>query len=107
LRPGEDAFEDGRDRDRSSGRSGPTGGVCGATDGRTRRRAPAVAVTGATVFWYSLVAVSLVGWFLFGWLVLGQGIVDSAGEALGSGFAVLLIVSIVGTLRRSRRGRDG
>ncbi|GAB3154918.1 hypothetical protein GCM10027290_50170 [Micromonospora sonneratiae] len=60
-------------------------------------------VSRATVIWYALAAVILVGWFLFGWLVLQQGFVDSVGESAGTAFALLLIISIVGTLRRSRR----
>ncbi|ASW57376.1 hypothetical protein CIK06_02670 [Plantactinospora sp. KBS50] len=52
---------------------------------------------------YLLVAVILVGWFLWGWLGLRQGFVDSVGESAGAGFALLLLVSIVGSLRRSRR----
>lgn len=59
-------------------------------------------VSRATVFWYSAVGAVLFSWFLFGWLVLEQGFVDSVGEALGTGFALLLAISIVGTVRRSR-----
>jgi hypothetical protein len=59
-------------------------------------------VSRATIIWYSLVAAMLFGWFLFGWLVLRQGFVDSVSESVGSAFALLLVVSIVGTLRRSR-----
>ncbi|MDO3701526.1 hypothetical protein Q3W71_07500 [Micromonospora sp. C28SCA-DRY-2] len=65
--------------------------------------APADEVSTATVVAYTLAAVVLVGWFLFGWLVLQQGFVDSIGESAGAGFALLLIVSVVGTVRRSRR----
>ncbi|GAB3817404.1 hypothetical protein [Micromonospora zhanjiangensis] len=64
---------------------------------------PPAEVSRVTVFWYGLLAVSLLGWFFWGWLVLQQGFVDSVGEALGAGFALLLVVSIIGTLRRSRR----
>ncbi|MGC4856063.1 hypothetical protein ACLQ24_22375 [Micromonospora sp. DT4] len=60
-------------------------------------------VSRATVFAYAFAAALLVGWFLFGWLVLRQGFVDSVGESAGAGFALLLIVSVVGTVRRSRR----
>lgn len=60
-------------------------------------------VSTATLISYAAVAVLLAGWFFFGWLVLGQGFVDSAGESIGTGFAFLLLVSIVGTVRRSRR----
>ncbi|MGW0432325.1 hypothetical protein ACWDV4_07240 [Micromonospora sp. NPDC003197] len=60
-------------------------------------------VSRATIVWYSLAGSILFGWFLFGWLVLEQGFVDSVGEAAGSAFALLLLISIVGTVRRSRR----
>lgn len=59
-------------------------------------------VSRATVFWYSALGVALFGWFLYGWLVLKQGFIDSVGEALGTGFALLLAVSVVGAVRRSR-----
>jgi hypothetical protein len=59
-------------------------------------------VSRATVIGYAVVAVGLVSWFLFGWLVERQGFVNSVGESAGSAFALLLIISIVGTLRRSR-----
>ena len=42
-----------------------------------------------------------VGWFLFGLLVQQQGFVDSVGESAGAAFALLLAVSVVGTLRRN------
>ncbi|MEH1166392.1 hypothetical protein V6V47_13480 [Micromonospora sp. CPCC 205539] len=60
-------------------------------------------VSAATVAAYVVAATFLVGWFLFGWLILRQGFVDSLGESAGAGFALLLIVSVVGTFRRSRR----
>ncbi|MBO4205061.1 hypothetical protein GSF22_03415 [Micromonospora echinofusca] len=60
-------------------------------------------VSRATLAAYAVAAVGLVGWFLFGWLVLQQGFVSSVGEAVGTAFALLLAVSIVGTVRRSRR----
>ncbi|MEU9506957.1 hypothetical protein AB0D32_11830 [Micromonospora sp. NPDC048170] len=66
-------------------------------------RSPTEEVSTATVVAYAVAAIVLVGWFLFGWLVLEQGFVDSVGESAGAGFALLLIVSVVGTVRRSRR----
>ncbi|MDG4795779.1 hypothetical protein [Micromonospora sp. WMMD1082] len=60
-------------------------------------------VTTATVVAYAILGVVLFGWFLFGWLVLQQGFIDSVGEAAGAGFALLLLVAIVGSVRRSRR----
>ncbi|MFF4876914.1 hypothetical protein [Micromonospora sp. NPDC000668] len=66
-------------------------------------QAPPDEVSRATVVAYAVAAALLVGWFLFGWLVLRQGFVDSVGESAGAGFALLLVVSVVGTVRRSRR----
>lgn len=60
-------------------------------------------VSRATVVWYSTLTVLLVGWFFFAWLVLGLNPVDAAGESLGTAFALLLIVSVIGTVRGSRR----
>ncbi|MEV0329617.1 hypothetical protein AB0H63_24685 [Micromonospora echinospora] len=57
----------------------------------------------ATVVAYAVAGAAVLGWFLFGWLVLQQGFVDSLGESAGAAFALLLIVSIVGTVRRGRR----
>lgn len=59
-------------------------------------------VSRATVVGYALVAVGLLGWFLFGWLVERQGFVNSVGESAGTAFALLLVISIVGTVRRNR-----
>ncbi|PZG15653.1 hypothetical protein C1I95_19175 [Micromonospora craterilacus] len=64
---------------------------------------PAAPVSTATVVAYAAVGVLLFGWFLFGWLVLQQGFIDSVGEAAGTGFALLLLVAIVGSVRRNRR----
>ncbi|MFC4020921.1 hypothetical protein ACFOW4_23655 [Micromonospora sp. GCM10011542] len=60
-------------------------------------------VSTATVAAYAVAAVALVGWFLFGWLVQRQGFVNSVGESAGAGFALLLVVSVIGTVRRNRR----
>ncbi|MER5332173.1 hypothetical protein [Micromonospora sp. NPDC002717] len=68
-----------------------------------RDRSPDEGVSTVTVVAYAAAAAVLLGWFLFGWLVLEQGFVDSVGESAGAGFALLLIVSVVGTVRRSRR----
>ncbi|MFF5176589.1 hypothetical protein ACFY2Q_00980 [Micromonospora sp. NPDC000316] len=66
-------------------------------------QAPPDEVSRATVVAYGIAAAVLLGWFLFGWLVLQQGFIDSVGESAGAGFALLLIISVVGTVRRSRR----
>ncbi|MDG4763463.1 hypothetical protein O7632_04975 [Solwaraspora sp. WMMD406] len=54
------------------------------------------------MFWYTFAATLLAGWFLFGWLVLRQGFVDSVGEALGTASALLLTISVVEAARRHR-----
>ncbi|SCL17810.1 hypothetical protein GA0070624_1383 [Micromonospora rhizosphaerae] len=64
---------------------------------------PADEVSTAALVGYAVAAAGLVGWFLFGLLVQRQGFVDSVGESAGAGFALLLAVSIIGTVRRSRR----
>ena len=82
--------------------------VIAAEDRRLVGRDVAVAqqrdeVSRVTVFWYSAVGIILLSWFLFGWLVQEQGFIDSVGESLGTGFALLLVISIIGMVRRSRR----
>ncbi|SCG45600.1 hypothetical protein [Micromonospora inositola] len=66
-------------------------------------RAPADQVSTAALVGYAAAAVGLVGWFLFGLLVQRQGFVDSVGESAGAGFALLLAVSVIGTVRRNGR----
>ena len=73
-------------------------------------------VSRLTVASYASLAVLLFAWFLYGWLVQRQGLVNSIGESAGTGFAVLLLISIIGSVRRARpygqpypeeaRGRD-
>ncbi|GHJ10519.1 hypothetical protein TPA0907_48860 [Micromonospora humidisoli] len=67
------------------------------------RVTPTDEVSTATMVGYAVAGIAVVGWFLFGWLVQRQGFIDSVGEAAGTGFALLLIVSVIGTVRRSRR----
>jgi fermentation-respiration switch protein FrsA (DUF1100 family) len=64
---------------------------------------PRTDVSRATIVAYAVVGVILLGWFLFGWLVLQQGFIASVGESVGTGFALLLAVSVVGMARRGRR----
>ncbi|MEU5939556.1 hypothetical protein ABZ807_10240 [Micromonospora sp. NPDC047548] len=71
-----------------------------ATDGEPNA---AGEVSTATLVGYALAALALAGWFLFGWLVQRQGFVASVGETAGAGFGLLLAVSVIGTVRRSRR----
>jgi hypothetical protein len=48
----------------------------------------------------AIVAVILVTWFFVSWLAMGRLAVDAAGESIGSGFALLLVVTLVGAVRR-------
>ncbi|MEE6261373.1 hypothetical protein V1633_23095 [Plantactinospora sonchi] len=64
---------------------------------------PPEPVSLVTVLAYATVAVLLAIWVLFGWLVQQQGFVESLGEGLGAAFTLLLIVSVIGTVRRNRR----
>jgi hypothetical protein len=43
------------------------------------------------------------GWFGVSRWALGSPVVDAAGEAAGGVMTLLLLVSVVGSLRRSRR----
>ncbi|MFI7426004.1 hypothetical protein ACIBPB_03355 [Micromonospora sp. NPDC049836] len=52
---------------------------------------------------YAAGAAGLLGWFLFGLLVQRQGFVASFGEAAGTGFGLLLAVSVIGAFRRNGR----
>lgn len=45
-----------------------------------------------------VVSVGLLAWFFFAWLALDRHVIDAAGESVGSGLLLLLIVSIAGML---------
>jgi hypothetical protein len=51
----------------------------------------------------AITAVALFAWFLFAWLVLDRMMLDAAGEAIGTGLLLLVVVSVVGALFRSSR----
>ena len=42
--------------------------------------------------------VGLIAWFFFAWLALDRHVLDAAGESVGSGLLLLLVVSVVGML---------
>jgi hypothetical protein len=44
-----------------------------------------------------------VGWFGVSWLMLKSPVVDAVGEAAGGVVTVLVVVSVFGAFRRSRR----
>jgi hypothetical protein len=50
-----------------------------------------------------LVVVASLAWVVVSWRVLRSPLIDAVGEAAGSVFLALLIVSVIGALRRSRR----
>jgi hypothetical protein len=45
-----------------------------------------------------VVIIGLIGWFFFAWLGLDRHVLDAAGESVGSGLLLLLVVSVVGVL---------
>lgn len=53
--------------------------------------------------WVVITGALLVIWFFFAWLALDRHIVDAAGESVGTAFALLLLVSVIGAVRGSRR----
>lgn len=74
--------------------------VDGDDPGRTTSEARPVPP--AVVLAYGLLLAGVLGWFLYGVLVQRQGFIDSVGESLGTGFGLLLLVSIIGSVRRNR-----
>ncbi|GAA1777180.1 hypothetical protein [Luedemannella helvata] len=50
----------------------------------------AVAATGLLLF----------GWFLVAWLALDRHVLDAAGESVGTAFVLLVVVSVIGVIRR-------
>lgn len=52
--------------------------------------------------WITVVAVLLMMWFLFAWLILDRHVLDAAGESVGTAFALAVVVSVVGSIRQSR-----
>jgi len=47
-----------------------------------------------------VVGVMLLAWFFVAWLILDRHFVDAAGESVGTAFALLLAVSLIGAIRR-------
>jgi hypothetical protein len=56
----------------------------------------------AVKVWTSVIAVMLVIWFLFAWLILDRHVLDAAGESVGTAFALGVVVSLIGALRAHR-----
>ena len=55
------------------------------------------------VLWSVLITIGLIAWFFFAWLVLDRMMLDAAGEAIGSGLLLLVVVSVISALFRSNR----
>lgn len=79
-------------------------GAAGTAPGRPKASAQQPLSRTAIVV-SSTIGVLLVAWFFVAWLALDYGLVDSAGMSVGSAFALLLVVSVVGALRRNRKSR--
>jgi hypothetical protein len=79
----------------ASGSSPSPGGEAAASP-RGRR------LSRATLLWCAGITVALIAWCFFAWIVLDRMFLDAAGEAIGSGLLLLVIVSVVGTLARAR-----
>lgn len=60
------------------------------------------ALSSTAKFWITVVAVVLMMWFLFAWLILDRHVLDAAGESVGTAFALAVLVSVVGSLRQNR-----
>jgi hypothetical protein len=70
------------------------------------QRAPSDQPEGASGFallMVALVVAGTAGWLFLAWLVLHAPLIDAVGEAAGSLALGLVIISLVGSLRRSRR----
>jgi hypothetical protein len=46
----------------------------------------------------AIVVGGLIAWFFFAWLALDRHVLDAAGESVGSGLLLLVVVSAVGML---------
>lgn len=75
----------------------------GPADARAASGTPVLSRTAVVVS--CLVGILLVAWFFFAWLALDHSVVDAAGESIGSAFAILLLVSLVGAFRHNRHRR--
>lgn len=60
------------------------------------------ALSSTAKVWITVVAVLLMMWFLFAWLILDRHVLDAAGESVGTAFALAVVVSVVGSMRHNR-----
>ena len=66
---------------------------------------PAIDRPGLSTVTKILISVAtglLVVWFFFAWLALDRHVLDAAGESVGTAFALLLLVSVIGAVRSNR-----
>jgi hypothetical protein len=47
----------------------------------------------------AVTAALLLTWFLVAWLALDRHVLDAAGESVGTAFALLIVISVIGVLR--------
>jgi hypothetical protein len=59
-------------------------------------------ISPAVKVWTTVVAIVLVIWFFFAWLILDRHVLDAAGESVGTAFALGIVLSLIGALRSSR-----
>ncbi len=69
---------------------------------RRRDQAAERTVSPTVTRWVVGVAILLVIWFFFAWLILDRHVLDAAGESVGTAFALGVVVSLIGALRGSR-----
>jgi hypothetical protein len=86
-----DARDPGHDRDPSSNAAAAESDAIGRAG-----------LSNTTKVLISVATVLLVVWFFFAWLALDRHVLDAAGESVGTAFALLLLVSLIGAVRGSR-----
>lgn len=64
----------------------------------TERESEAGGVSRPAALVATLVGIGLVAWFFFAWLALDRSVVDAAGESVGTGLVLLLVVSVAGMI---------
>jgi hypothetical protein len=62
----------------------------------------ATGLSPAIKVWVGLLAIGLIVWFFFSWLILDTHIFDAVGESVGTAFAIGIVASLIGALRGSR-----
>lgn len=54
------------------------------------------------VFLLTVMGVGAGGWFMLSWKVMGNSPDQAVNEAIGAALGLLLLISIIGALRRGR-----